>query len=559
MGQLTATLCLLLISLVPAWAEAANASESNNLFYGHVAVTALGVLFAVRMADQAFGRRALTLADTPTFPRYMTSRGQYMLGNVAFIAFASFVFLLILYLHREVVQVAEVAGLPVPKGVSDAIEKNEASYLMIIFAMGGVYLFLLRKENEWNVLLMMRDLIQTWISVPQLGNKIVDEIQYALKIPAGCLPDVIRDSVALSESDFSKDRRTIDRRWAELSYMRWWILERRGSGDDATFFAEPSFGLEELLGQYNTISLAVTLLKAGTPLQPPTTAESVSSDLRVLHRKFCRLVACYLLYRNGSKQRLAVEARKFGIPFADEHCDNPLRYSIIFLLTLIAAVNLGVYGSAILFDLYSGERLLFALANQEFDRIFSWTMYALSNYGLAIVVVLAVRLAMWRYFEINNQSRLVIYCWTFVLAFLVGPLGLTLAVKLSGHPIAQQLSYPVAYYNMLRWGVGPGLVAVCISYFMDRQLSSDLPNIDSSAIARRVVITVAFACFTVLLQCSQLLAATGDPTWSNSKLRSVAVGTTFVVTLALALVAQFGLRKPSQHTPLPMPAATPAE
>src|SRR5688572_18881849 len=261
---------LLLIST--ASAEAAGATNTDNLFYAHVAVTALGLFFAVRMADQAFGRRALPLADTPTFPRYMTSRGQYLLGSWLFIVFAAFVFLLIVYLHKEVIQVAELAGAPVPKTVSEAVLKSEASYLMIIFAMGGVYLYLLQKETNWNILLMMRDLIQSWISVPQLGHKIVTEIQYALKVPGGAVADVIRDSVALSESDFRKDRRTIDRMWAELSYLRWWMLERRSSGDDATFFAEPSFSLDELLTQYNNVALAVSPLKEGRPLQPPMTA-----------------------------------------------------------------------------------------------------------------------------------------------------------------------------------------------------------------------------------------------------------------------------------------------
>ena len=32
---------------------------SDGVHYAHMAVTALGLLFAVRMADQAFGRRAL--------------------------------------------------------------------------------------------------------------------------------------------------------------------------------------------------------------------------------------------------------------------------------------------------------------------------------------------------------------------------------------------------------------------------------------------------------------------------------------------------------------------
>jgi hypothetical protein len=254
-----------------------------------------------------------------------------------------------------------------------------------------------------------------------------------------------------------------------------------------------------------------------------------------------------------------LEARRFGIPFPNEEFDNPLHYSIIFLLTVFAAVNLGVYGSAVVFDLFDGERLLFALSHQDFDRILNWTVYALSNYGFAIVVVLAVRLLSWRYAGPTHQSRLLTYCWTFVLACAVGPLGLTIVAKCDPHSIVGNTSDLEAYYYMLRWGVGPGLVTVCISYFMDRQLSSELPNIDTSEMFRRVLSGLAFACFTIVVQLPQLLTAKGEPTWPESKLHSVAVGTTFIVTLALALVAQFGLRKPGQDEPRAIPVSTPAE
>jgi len=559
MIRISACLMWLLAWAGPAAAEAANAIPSEQLYYLHLAVTGLGLLFAVRMANQAFARKAFQLAETPTFPRYMTSAPQYYLGNGAFILLSSFIFLLLVLLHKDVIQIAEVASVPLPQAVFDAVKQKNVSYLMIIVGMGALYLYLLQQEANWNVLLWMRDLIQSWISVPQLGHKIVNEIQYALKVPATCLDDVVNNSAAVSKGDFGKDRRTIDRIWAELSYLRWWILERRNEGDDGTFFGEPSFTPDELLKQYRDISFSVNALKEGKALQLPATAETVHEQVKVIHRKFSRLVACYLLYQNGSKQRLALAARKFGIPFANEQFDNPLRYSIIFVLALIAAVNLGVYLSAILFDLFDGERLLFALSHQDFGRILSWTGYALSNYGFAIVLVLAVRLFAWRYMDGARQPPLLRYCWTFVLACAAGPLGLTLALKLNGHVLVASSSYLDTYFNMLRWGVGSGLVAVCISYFMDRQLSSELPNIDTSDILRRTLNSVAFALFTIILQLPQLLAATGEPAWSEAKLRSVAVGTTFVLTLALALVAQFGLRKPAQHEPLAIPVATPAE
>lgn len=553
MVHITACFAWLLLLTASALAEVSNPADSQSLYYAHLAVTALGLVFAIGMAQQAFARPQ-ELADTPTFPRYMTSRGQYLLGSCAFILFACFVFLLIVYLHKEVIEVLKLFPGALSEQVVQAMSKNEAPYLLIVCAMGMLYLFVLQKEANWNLLLLVRNVIHSWISVPQGGRKIINEISFALTVPESILNDVVNNSVAVSRTDFRKDGKSIDRVWAELSYMKWWILQRRRRGDDGTFFAEASFGLDQLLVQYDDVSELVSLLKEGKRLPPRTTPESISAQLKPIHLKFARLVACYLLYNNGSKQRLANEARSFGLPFIDERIDNPMRYSIIYILTVILSVYLGVYGSAILFDVYWGGGLVFALTHQDVGRIFSWIMYSLSNYGLAIIAVLAARLVIWKFVGARHSSYLLTYCWTFLLACLVGPLGLTLAAKFNDVESLRNLSYIATYYELLRWGVGPGLVAVCISYFMDRQISSELPDIDTSAIVKRIGNATIFAVFTITIQLPLLLTLeTTEPAWSTTKLRAVAFGTTFVITLSLALVAQFGLRRPMAPPALPMP------
>jgi hypothetical protein len=543
MTRLGASMIWMLLLVSAAFAQD-GVLDRDGIHYAHIAVTALGLLFAIRMADQAFGRRALQLADSPTFPRYMTSRGQYLLGSWTFIVLATFIFLLIVYLHKEVADVAKLLGEPLSKDIIEAVQNDHASYLIIIFAMGSVYLFLLKKEAEWNVLLMIRDLIHTWISVPQRGRKIVDEISLALTVPDQAVNNVVSSSIGVAPADFRKDRRTVDRLWAEICYMHVWIYQQQSAGDDATFFTEPSFGLDQLVGQRDKVAWLVRILKAGEALPAPNTSETIYNELRAIHLKFARLIGCYLLYRNGSRQRLASEARKFGVPFKDEHVDNPLRYSVIYLLTVSVAVYISVYGSAILYDVFAGKGLLFAFSNQDAERVFSWIMYSLSNYGLAIVAVLMVRLLIWKVTETGSQSYLLTYCWTFLLACVMGALGLTLAAKFNGASSVDSLSYVQTFTKMLQWSIGSGLVAVCITYFMDRQLSSDLPDIDTSIVARRIVNSVIFAVFTIVLQLPPLLAldASADASWDGNKLRCVAVGATFVVTVSLALVSQFGLR-----------------
>jgi hypothetical protein len=75
----------------------------------HWAITLLGMIVAARLAWQAFGR-AVTVAESPIFPRYMTSRQQYLQGSLVFILFSCGIFLLLIHENRDVIALASLVG-----------------------------------------------------------------------------------------------------------------------------------------------------------------------------------------------------------------------------------------------------------------------------------------------------------------------------------------------------------------------------------------------------------------------------------------------------------------
>jgi hypothetical protein len=85
---------------------------SPYLTYAHLAVTVLACVFAMRLAAAAFARPPKALADIPTGPRYLTSRGYYLCGLAVFMALTAFIFLVLVYLHKEVVSVVELINIP---------------------------------------------------------------------------------------------------------------------------------------------------------------------------------------------------------------------------------------------------------------------------------------------------------------------------------------------------------------------------------------------------------------------------------------------------------------
>src|SRR5258707_2088587 len=97
----------LLVACAPALAQqgdlAADMLPSLSApWLAHLAITLIGMMFAVRLALEAFARRSVSLADIPTVPRYLTSPQQYRLGHPVFGVFPRGCFFLPAHQARHV-------------------------------------------------------------------------------------------------------------------------------------------------------------------------------------------------------------------------------------------------------------------------------------------------------------------------------------------------------------------------------------------------------------------------------------------------------------------------
>lgn len=192
------------------------AVADRGTYWAHVAVTLIGVVFAMRLAATAFARPPLRLADVPTGPEYLTSREYYRFGMAVFVIVVSVIFLVLIYLHKEVVAVVDLFKIPfVPeayvKQMMEAVSQDTAPYLLIVVVIGALYLYLLHKEAEWNVLLMLRDVIHIWIAIPNRVRTIVEEISHSLSVPQASVRDVVSRGLGVSAEDFANDRNTPER------------------------------------------------------------------------------------------------------------------------------------------------------------------------------------------------------------------------------------------------------------------------------------------------------------------------------------------------------------
>jgi hypothetical protein len=354
------------------------------------------------------------------------------------------------------------------------------------------------------------------------------------------------DTPYVTLGDFDKDRRSLDRRWAELCYIRLWLERYRAQGSHLTFFNEPSFAWEQLQADYDSARDRIAPLKRGEVTDANIFAD-VAGKIDSLRRQYCRLAACFLVFKNETQKAALQDAKLFGVTIMLElGRANPLRYVAIYLVAIMVAIYFGVSLSAALWDLLHGNGG--AAFGQDPDLITRWIGYALANYGMAIVAVLLLRYLGWTVDASQPNSYLISYASILLVALGTSALCLALAIQLAGTSQSATLPYTQIVFASLKWSISPAIVAVYVAYHMDRQIDPLLPDLGSYEhwrLPQRLMSCVFFGMLVTIFSALPAISIqTSSSTWPVSKLRLVVIGTTFVVGLTMALVGEFFLVKP---------------
>jgi hypothetical protein len=418
---------------------------------------------------------------------------------------------------------------------------------VVIFS-AAIFISLLRVEKDWNPLFVLRRVVHGWVSIPQFANAIMVMARDELLVPVEARANVANspDAPYVTVGDFDKDRRSLDRHWAELCYIRLWLELYRAQGSHFTFFNEPSFAWEQLQADYDNVRDRLAPLKRGDVTDPNIFAD-VAGKVEALRRQYCRLAACFLVFKNQTQKNALRDAKQFGVTITlDVPRANPLRYTAIFFVAIVIAIYLGVSLSAMSWDLLHGN--LTGALMQDPDLITWWIGYALAIYGTPILAVLLLRYLGWTIDPGQPNSYLISYATIFLVALTVSVTCLAVAIKLAGATQATTLPFLELVVTRLKWGISPAVVAVYIAYHVDRQIDPLLPDIgpyEHWRLAQRLMSCVFFgflvAGFSALPALSISVSFTA---WPVDKQRTVVIGTIFIIGLIMALVGEFGLIKP---------------
>jgi len=220
------------------------------------------MVFAGYWAYQAFNTPPIKLGDGPTLPRYMTQPNQFRLGVIAYVGVCLLVYTLIAYFHKELLPLVGAVAPELHKSLKDSMIDGSLSYPLVVIFSAAIFITLLKVEKDWNPLCALRRIVHSWVSIPQLANALMIMTRDELLVPAEERSKVAGgpDTPYITVGDFDKDRRSLDRRWAEFCYIRLWLERHRAQGSHFTFFNEPSFAWGQLEADYKTF--AILLLRS---------------------------------------------------------------------------------------------------------------------------------------------------------------------------------------------------------------------------------------------------------------------------------------------------------
>jgi hypothetical protein len=548
----------------PAAAQEMSANHPDPVLYSAQAVLLLlGLAFAAYWAFEAFDTTPVKLGDGPALPRYMTQPSQYRLGAIAFVGICLLVYSLIAYFHKELLPLVAIVAPELHQTIDKSMHDGSLAYPLVVIFSAAIFVSLLKVEKDWNPLFVLRRVVHGWVSIPQLANALMVMTRDELLVPPEARADVARnpDTPYVTVDDFDKDRRSLDRHWAELCYIRFWLERHRAQGSHYTFFNEPSFAWEQLRADYGNVRDRIVPLKRGDVTDTNIFAD-VADKVDLLRRQYCRLAACFLVFKNQTQRNALGDAKRFGVTIdPGVPRANPLRYAVIFFVAIMLAIYFGVTLSAIVWDLLHGH--FDAALSQDSELVTRWICYALGSYGMPILAILLLRYLGWTNDPGQPNSYIVSYATIFLVAVGVSTICLAITIKLVGYGQPATMDFLELVATRFKWSISPAVVCVYIAYHVDRQIDPFLPDIGSHEawrLPQRLMSCVFFGLLVTGFSALPTLSiAASTSAWPVEKLRMVVIGTTFFIGLIMAVVGEFCLIKPQPASEREGAAGAPGE
>jgi hypothetical protein len=526
----------------PCLAQAADSSGSGDvaaiLIY---VVFAAGAVVTAYLGADAFRRRQFQLADVPTLPRYMTRPQLFHFGMGVFVAACLLIYAVLVCFYKDFLPIVQFFDPDAYRWLVTVAEPS--SYTTGIIVGTAIFFLLLGYEHRANILLILRDLIYSWVSIPEKCSELMTLIRDNLEIPKDAAEAVLTSRFAsnLSLRDFTKDKETPDRKLAEISYMIWWLRQKEKTGENLSFFSEPSLLWEQVKTAYARVTDKVARDRKSGILITDSQSDDTFADINALYAKLLRLVACFLVYDNGDERGLWESANRFGVTHDVRVIRNPASSCFAYACAVMLTTYLSVTLAALGFDWIMTGSLKAAFAKMDAAIAWRWVAYAVAIYCVPLLVILLSRFISQELNPRNTatSSSVPHYAAVFLVSMALATMTLAVMLKL--------LSYGAAQYGVfelmsrsIRWSLGPAIAGVYVIYCMDTVLDSTV--LSAKDIGARLLAGLTLGTLMALLATIPATTITLPPghPWSLGKAEFVSVASTFAIGLVMGALATFG-------------------
>ena len=239
-----------------------------NVYLAQYVLLILGMAFAGYSAYGAFDTPPIKLGDGPALPRYMSSTEPVSAtGVIAFVGTCLLIYALIAYFHKDLLPIVGSLDPELQHTIERSMKDGSLPYPLAVIFSAAIFVRLLKIEKDWNPIFVLRRVVHGWVSIPQVANALMVMMRDELRVPVDARADVAGDpdTLYVTAGDFDKDRRSLDRQWAELCYIRLWLERHRAQGSHFTFFNEPSFAWVQLQADYDDVRERIAPPQAKCP------------------------------------------------------------------------------------------------------------------------------------------------------------------------------------------------------------------------------------------------------------------------------------------------------
>ena len=527
--------------VVPAFADATSDGSQGGLNLGFIVAVIFGAIWSAMFAYQAFTSPQIPLQDLPTPPRYMARRSQFRFGAASFVLLSVLIFAFIVLFYQQLVPFIRILNPHLADVVEATLDNSHPNYFAVAAFAAAAIWTAVSIESKWNPVWLARSVINSWVSIPHLADDLMSAARNSIQVPAAAIKDVLAwpDVAYVADVDFTKNRQSLDRIWAECCYMVLWLGEQSDFAAHQTFFNEPSFTWPSVNDDFHAAGLAIGSVKEGKPDKRSSEIAHRLAD--GLHKKLCRLVACFLVYKNDSDSRVFEEARAFGIGINPTQRANPLPYIVVYIGGIVVAIFAGVTLSSAAFDFVTHGSPLDTVINHS-DLIARWIFFGGATYGAPIIFILAARYLGWRNKPLSQSANFNFYFLTVVVAFPISVLALAIIQKFFGSHDARAKEFLDLVLNALKWGIGASILAAYVVYNVDCHIDALAvrAKFKIGSLLRKLGGSVGFGIVLMLVVLLQAMTAeSADKTWQPNKLHIVILGTTFTIGFVAALIAHF--------------------